>query len=115
MNNTLTARGLMKILVRLAERDVVSKAASEEMLAILRGQKLNEGIPAGLPAGVSIAHKTGSFSGVYHDAAIVEPPRGRPFVLVVLTRGIKDGRRAHRLVADIARAVYRQAEAVRRG
>jgi beta-lactamase class A len=67
----------------------------------------------GLPAGVSVAHKTGSFSGVYHDAAIVEPPRGEPFVLVVLTRGIKDERRAHQLVAGIARAVYRHAEAVR--
>jgi beta-lactamase class A len=115
MNNTLTARGLMKILVRLADRDVVSKQASEEMLAILRGQKFNEGIPAGLPAGVPVAHKTGSFSGVYHDAAIVEPPRGKPFVLVVLTRGIKDEPRAHKLVADISRTLYRRAEAVRRG
>lgn len=113
LSNTLTARGLMKILVRLADRDVVSKRASEEMLAILRGQKFNEGIPAGLPKGVSVAHKTGSFGGVYHDAAIVEPPGRRPFVLVVLTRGIQDEARSHRLVAEIARAVYRHADSVR--
>lgn len=106
LNNTTTARGLMKILTRLAERKVVSRKASEEMIAILREQKFAEGIPAGLPAGVKVAHKTGSFTGVYHDAAIVEPPRGKPFVLVVLTRGIKDENRAHKLVADIARAVY---------
>ena len=87
------------------------------MLAILRGQKFNEGIPAGLPAGagVKVAHKTGSFGGVYHDAAIVEPPRDKPFVLVVLTRGIQDEARSHQLVAEIARAVYRHAEAARRG
>ena len=115
LNNTLTARGLMKILALLAERKVVSPKASEEMLAILRAQKFNEGIPAGLPAGVAAAHKTGSFSGVYHDAAIVEPPRGKPFVLVVLTRGIKDEARSHQLVAEISRAVYRHAEAIRRG
>ncbi len=62
------------------------------MIAILRDQKFAEGIPAGLPAdaGVKIAHKTGWFGQVYHDAAIVEPPRGKPFVLVVLTRGIKE-------------------------
>jgi beta-lactamase class A len=83
------------------------------MLAVLRAQKLNEGIPAGLPAGVVVAHKGGSFSGVFHDAAIVEPPRGQPFVLVVLTRGIKEDRRAHKLVAEIARAVYRHAEEAR--
>jgi beta-lactamase class A len=117
LNNTTTARGLMTILVRLAEREVVSRKASEEMIAILRAQKFNEGIPAGLPpgAGVTVAHKTGSFSGVNHDAAIVEPPRGQPFVLVVLTRGIKEERRAHKLIAEIARAVYRHAEAARRG
>ena len=86
------------------------------MIAILLGQKFAEGIPAGLPAGVTAAHKTGWFSGthgVYHDAAIVEPPRQKPFVLVVLTRGIKEAPRAHKLVAEIARAVYRHAEAAR--
>lgn len=115
MNNTTTSRGLMVILTRLAARDVVSKTASEEMIAILRAQKFAEGIPAGLPSGVKVAHKTGWFTGTYHDAAIVEPPRGKPLVLVVLTRGIKELKRAHNLVADITRAVYRHAEAARRG
>ena len=113
-NNTLTARGLMQILRLLAERKVVSAKASEEMIAILRGQKFAEGIPAGLPAGVTVAHKTGSFGQVYHDAAIVEPPRGKPYVLVVLTRGIKEPARAHKLVAEVSRAVYQHAEAARR-
>ena len=70
-------------------------------------------VTAGLPAGVTVAHKTGSFTGVYHDAAIVEPPRGKPFVLVVLTRGIKEAPRAHKLVAEISQAVYRNAAAAR--
>lgn len=115
LNNTTTARALMIILARLAGREVVSRKSSEEMLAILRAQKFAEGIPAGVPSGVVVAHKTGWFPGVYHDAAIVEPPRGGPFVLVVLTRGIKEDKRAHRLVADITRLVYRHAEAARRG
>ena len=78
MNNVATARGLMTILVRLAERSVVSEGASNEMLGVLRGQKFHEGIPAGLPPGTSVAHKTGSFRGVYHDIAVVEPAGRKP-------------------------------------
>ncbi len=106
MNNVATARGMMTILARLAEGSAVSKAASDEMLGILRGQKFNEGIPAGLPKGTSVAHKTGSFKGVYHDAGIVEVPGRKPFVLVVLTRGIQDEPKAHKLVAEIARVAH---------
>ena len=111
LNNAATARGLMQILLRLAERVVVSTRASEEMLAILRGQKFNEGIPSGLPAGTPVAHKTGSFTKVYHDVGIIEPARRNPFVLVVLTRGIEKEPRAHRLVADISRCVFEHATA----
>jgi beta-lactamase class A len=113
LNNTTTARGLMLILRRLAGRNVVSAKASEEMLTILRGQKFNEGIPAGLPAGTSVAHKTGAFGKVYHDAAIVEPHGRKPYVLVVLTRGIEKEARAHKLVAEISRTVYQHATATR--
>jgi beta-lactamase class A len=113
LNNATTARGLMLILRRLAERTVVSAKASEEMLTILREQKFNEGIPAGLPAGTSVAHKTGSFGKVYHDAAIVEPRGRKPYVLVVLTRGIEQEARAHQLVADVSHTVYQQATANR--
>ena len=103
MNNVATAHALMTVLTRLAEGSAVSKAASGEMLDVLRAQKFNEGIPAGLPKGVPVAHKTGSLQGVYHDAAVVEVPGRKPFVLVVLTRGIEDETEAHKLVAAIAR------------
>ena len=109
MNNTTTARGLMRLLTLIADRAVVSAGASDAMLAALLGQKSKEGIPAGLPPGTPVAHKTGSFRGVYHDAAIVRPEGRRPYVLVVLTRGLLDESKAHRLVAEIARAAHARA------
>ncbi|HEV3469706.1 MAG TPA: serine hydrolase [Pyrinomonadaceae bacterium] len=106
LNNTTTARDLLIVLRAIAEGRVVSGEASEEMVKILLGQKFNEGIPAGVPQGVRVAHKTGSITKVNHDAGIVYVPGRKPYVLAVLTRGIEDERRAHRLIADISRAVY---------
>jgi len=106
LNNTTTARDLMIILRRIAERKAVSPKASDEMINIMLDQKFNEGIPAGLPKEVRVSHKTGSITKINHDAAIVYPPNGKPYVLVVLTRGIEDEKSAHKLIADVSRVVY---------
>jgi beta-lactamase class A len=108
LNNSATARALMQILVRLAKRSVVSPEASDEMIAILRQQHFNEGIPARLPAGVSVAHKTGWIERVYHDAAIVYPPQHSPYVVVILTSGLSEKDEAPALVAALSAEIYRQ-------
>jgi beta-lactamase class A len=109
LNNTTTARDLTIILRRIAERRAVSEKASDEMIKIMLDQKFNEGIPAGLPKDVRVSHKTGSITKINHDAAIVYPLNRKPYVLVVLTRGIEDEKRAHKLIADISRTVYEAA------
>jgi len=106
LNNTTTARDLMIIMRRIAERRAVSANASDEMIKVMLEQKFNEGIPAGLPPAARVSHKTGSITRINHDAAIVYPPGRKPYVLVVLTRGIEDEKLAHKLIADISRAVY---------
>ncbi|HVF45328.1 MAG TPA: serine hydrolase [Pyrinomonadaceae bacterium] len=109
MNNTTTARDLLVLFRALAEGRAVSPEASREMADVLAAQKFNGGIPAGLPAGTRVAHKTGSITKIEHDAGVVYPPNRRPYVLVVLVRGIADEKRAHGLIADISRAVYEDA------
>lgn len=106
LNNTTTARDLMIILRRIAEHRAVSRKACDEMIDIMLDQKFNEGIPANLPRDVRVSHKTGSITKINHDAAIVYPPNRKPFVLVVLTRGIEDEKRSHKLIAQISRLVY---------
>lgn len=109
LNNTTTARDLMILLKAIAYRSVVSQKASDDMIAIMLDQKFNEGIPAGLPPDCRVSHKTGSITKINHDAAIVYLPNRKPYVLVVLTRGIEDEKLAHKLIADISRVVYRAA------
>ncbi len=106
LNNVGTAHGLETVLTRIADGSAVSKKASAEMRTILLAQKFREGIPAGLPPEAKVAHKTGSITAAYHDAAIVEIPGRKPFVLVVMTRGIADEPKSHQLVARIARLTY---------
>jgi beta-lactamase class A len=106
LNNTTTARDLGVIFSAIAEGRAASPEACNEMIAILERQEFNEGIPAGLPAGVRVAHKTGWITGIRHDGGIVTLPEGRRFVLVVLTRGIADTAAADTLIADVARRAY---------
>ena len=107
MNNTTTARDLGMLFTALAQYRAASPAACREMLEILGRQHFTEGIPAGVPAGTRVEHKTGWIGGVvYHDGGIVRPAGRAPYVLVVLTGGIKDDSAAYALVRDISHQVY---------
>jgi len=106
-NNTTTARDLGVLMTAIAQNRAASPAACREMLEILGRQHFKEGIPAGLPARVRVYHKTGWVGKVvYHDAAIVELPAGRRYVLVVLTGGIQKDEDAYKLVSDISQIIY---------
>jgi len=104
LNNTTDAAALATLFEKLARGQAVSRAASAEMIAILKRQKHNEGIPSGLPAGIDVAHKTGEITRIHHDAGVVYAKR--PYVLVVLVRGIDDQAASGRLIAEISRIVY---------
>ena len=106
LNNTTTARDLAIILRAIEEGKAAPPAATRQMLGILLAQEFNEKIPAGLPAGTRVAHKTGEITAVSHDAAIVYLPGRKPYVLVVLTRGIRDGNHSSKLIADLSALVY---------
>jgi beta-lactamase class A len=107
LNNTTTARDLGALLGAIATGRAASRVACDSMLGILGRQEFNEGIPAGLPPGTRVAHKTGWIGGVvYHDAAIVTPAGSKGYILVVLTAAIEQDSVAHNLVADVARLLY---------
>ena len=106
MNNTMTARDLATLFAALERRQVAGEADTRDMLDILLGQEFNEKIPAGLPPGTRVAHKTGEITAVSHDGGIVYPPGRAPYVIVVLTRGVRNGRESAALIADISRIVY---------
>jgi len=108
LNNTTTARALEILLTAIADNTAAGPDASLQMIAILERQKFNEGIPAGLPPGTKVAHKTGEITEIHHDAAIVYAPH--PFVLVILVRGLANSKDSSTLMADITRLLFQSVE-----
>ncbi len=106
LNNTTSAFDLGVLMASIAQDRAASKSACAAMREILLRQEFNDEIPAGLPKGVPVAHKTGWITATTHDAAIIYPPRRPPYVLVVLTRAIPERAVAQRLMADISREVW---------
>jgi beta-lactamase class A len=106
LNNTATAADLAAVLRAIAEDRAASPAACAAMRSVLERQEFNDEIPAGLPPGTRVAHKTGQITAVLHDAAIVYPPRRAPYVLVVLTSDVPDERTARALIVDVSRLVW---------
>ncbi len=105
-NNTTTAYDLMLLLRLIAENKFLNSRVCGKMVEILSSQRFNDGVPAGLPAATRVAHKTGNITKHNHDAAIVYAPGRKPYVIVVLTKGIAEQKRSSKLIADISRAVY---------
>ncbi len=104
VNNTTTARALAKLMDAIAHGRAVDRESSRRMSALLERQTLNDAIPAGLPPGTRVAHKTGEVTNIHHDAAIAY--MARPFVLVVLTRSTLSTPASSALIASITRRLY---------
>ncbi|MDY7226372.1 serine hydrolase [Hyalangium rubrum] len=109
LNNSATARDLATLLAAIERGQAASASSTQAMRTILLAQELNDLIPAGLPSGTRVAHKTGQITSVLHDAAIVYPKGRAPYILVVLTSGISDERVARALIVDISRSVHAHA------
>ena len=106
LSNRTTAAALATLLEAIRDGRAVSPDADAAMRDVLDDQRFNEMIPAGLPDGTRVAHKTGEITEIHHDAAIVYPEGETPYVLVVLTEGLADKDESARLGAEISRAVY---------
>jgi len=106
MSNRATSSDLALLMERIRTGNAVSTEADNSMREILMDQVFTSMIPSGLPEGASVAHKTGSITEIHHDAAIVYPANGFPFVLVIMTEGIADRSVSSRLGASIASLVY---------
>jgi len=63
-------------------------------------------IPAMLPTGAAVSHKTGSLSNTSSDVGVIQTPDGRAFAVAIYVTGQGNRLAREQRIASIARAVY---------
>ena len=103
-DHAVSARALATFFSLLADERLVSKAASARLRERLERTQINDRLPARLPEGTAVAHKTGNLIGFTHDAGIIRTPNGARVVVVLTWEGSEGD--AIELIADLGRVAY---------
>ena len=102
-----TPAAMARLLSALHRGDVLSAQSRGVILgAMSRCLTGKTRIPALLPAGTLVAHKTGTLYGQTSDVGIIGLPDGRRVALAVFVTGPESHAAQARQIAEIARAVY---------
>ena len=96
-----TAADMALFLEMVVLQAAVSSEASREMLDLMLAQKVRDRLPALLPAGTEVAHKTGNLPEVTHDVGIVYAPQPT-YIIAVLS----DESGEAEPIAVLSRAIY---------
>ena len=103
--DTTTPVAMAVLLDKIVLGDALSPASRTRLTDLLLGAKTGgERIPAGLPTGWRVAHKTGTCGTAYNDIAIIWPSEGPPYALTIyLDRPSVGAPEAEAALAKIAR------------
>ncbi len=93
------------LLGAMAKDQLIDQWSSRQMIAILRGQHYNGLLPAPLPAGTSVAHKTGTLHDTLNDVGIVYEGEA-PYVIAVMTTDLRTLDSGRRFIRHVSRLAY---------
>ena len=89
-NNATTVADVGELLTRIARGEFLGGAWDESIIEEMTHTENDSKIAARLPAGVTIAHKTGELEGLEHDAAILTPDAGTYILVIFMDEGSND-------------------------
>ncbi|MCO5176145.1 MAG: class A beta-lactamase-related serine hydrolase [Thermomicrobiales bacterium] len=104
-NDLTTPRELARLCEAIEQGVGLSAASRDDMLDIMKRQKFNDRIPAGVPEKTIVAHKTGSLKGVRNDAGIVYAPSG-PYTVAIFSKRLGDESAGIQTMADLSKIVW---------
>jgi beta-lactamase class A len=113
-DSTVTVRGYSGFFRILFNASYLNKDDSEYILSLLAQSDFTDGLVAGVPSGVPVAHKFGerelsdSSLDQIHDCGIVYYP-GHPYLLCVMTEGHNTAKQIS-AIKQISAAVYHEVD-----
>lgn len=103
--NYTSAADCGKVLSQVLNGTYVNTEASAELLQDLKDQQRTSKIPAGVPADVQTANKTGELNYVENDAAIIWAP-ARTYILCIMSSNAGSMADARQNIVNISSEVY---------
>ena len=107
MRDSATPRDIVRMLAALNNGGVLSDASRSVILGSMsRTRTGKRRIPALMPAGAEVMHKTGSLNNTSSDVGIIRGPNGRSIAVAIYVTGQGAKLNRERKIAEIARALY---------
>ena len=107
IENYVSGAEIADMLEKMYRGRLIDRASSQEMLEIMKSQRLKNKIPFYFQGRVPIAHKTGEDDGITHDVGIIYG--SQPFVLCCMSNET-DCPRFNRFIQKLAWSLYRETE-----
>lgn len=92
------------LFLKLEKGNLISTKSKNELLNFLTNTQFENLIPAGIPKDIQVAHKYAASGSELNDAGIIFV-KGKPFILVVLSKNINFSQ-AQTAIPNIAKIVY---------
>jgi beta-lactamase class A len=102
-----SANDMVKLMTAMARFQLIDEWSSREMIAIMTGQHHNGLIPAPLPKGTTIAHKTGELHDTLNDVGIVYL-NSEPYAIAVMATNLPTLDSGYRFIQGVSRVAYHE-------
>jgi beta-lactamase class A len=103
----MTTQSVSQLVLKLYKGEVLTTEHRDLLFSFMQNTETENRISPAIPTGVVFYHKTGSYEGGIHDAALVIHPRN-PFILIIFTNDLTGLAHSTRFTSmqSAAKAVY---------
>jgi beta-lactamase class A len=104
-NNKTSNSDISRLMEKMYQEKIANKALTLEMVSFLKDGTIEDRIPALLPKGTTVYHKTGNGVGFIHDVGIVVGPK-TTYYIGIFTGDVAREEEVTQKIAELSKKVY---------